>query len=93
VETNRYPALVEWIGRQVEVRIRAEQILIGAGSSDALVYSRLSGKHKAASWEGAPRSFARALDGAGRSRRRASTRSGRSPRVRSPSARCSNMTR
>lgn len=57
VETNRYPAPVEWVGQQVEVRLLADQIMITNGSGEPLNYSRLKGKFLTASWSGAPRSW------------------------------------
>ena len=57
VETNRYPAPVEWVGQQVEVRLLADQIMIANGSGEPLNYTRLKGKFLTASWSGAPRSW------------------------------------
>jgi transposase len=67
VEANRYPVPLEWAGRKVEVRIRAEQIELGGAGVDAMRYARLTGKHQVARWSGPPRRPVRAagaiLDG------------------------------
>jgi transposase len=60
VETNRYPVPLEWVGQDVGVRVRAEQILIGRGDGEAIAYDRLNGRHGVARWAGAPRSLASA---------------------------------
>ena len=55
VEANRYPVPLEWAGRKVEVRIRAEEIELGATGLDPACYARLTGKHQVARWSGPPR--------------------------------------
>lgn len=57
VETNRYPAPVEWVGEQVEVRILADQIIITNGTGEPLKYPRLKAKFSKAAWQGASRSW------------------------------------
>jgi transposase len=59
VETNRYPAPVEWVGQQVEVRLLADRVLITNGNGEPLSYPRLQGKFLTASWSRAPRSWPR----------------------------------
>lgn len=55
VESNRYPVSLEWAGRKIEVRIRAEEIELGGAGVGALRYARLTGKHQVARWSGPPR--------------------------------------
>jgi len=57
VETNRYPAPVEWVGDRVEVRVLADRILISNGTGEPLDYPRLKGKYSTAGWSGSPRSW------------------------------------
>jgi transposase len=59
VETNRYPVPVAWVGQQVEVRLRAEEVIITHGVEGAINYPRLAGKHGVARWRGEPRTWAR----------------------------------
>jgi transposase len=59
VETNRYPAPVEWVGQQIEVRILPSQIILNRSGADPVVHSRLTGKHAVARWNGAARSWSR----------------------------------
>jgi len=59
VETNRYPAPIEWVGQQVEVRLLADQIMITNGTGEPLSYPRLKGKFSTASWNGTARSWPR----------------------------------
>jgi transposase len=57
VETNRYPAPIDWVGNQVEVRILPDRIVITHGSREPLDYPRLMGKFTTAHWTGTPRSW------------------------------------
>ena len=59
VETNRYPVPPAWVGQQVEVRLRAEEVVITHDAGEAINYPRLAGKYEVARWHGEPRTWAR----------------------------------
>ena len=59
VETNRYPAPVEWAGRTVDVRLMMNRIVIGCEGAQPLSYERLEGKHQVARWNGEARKWKR----------------------------------
>lgn len=55
VESNRYPVSLEWAGRKIAVRIRADEIELGGDGLASVRYARLTGKHQVARWSGPPR--------------------------------------
>jgi transposase len=63
VETNRYPVLFGWVGKEVEVTVTAEEIRVVCDGSQPLLHHRLEGSHRVARWEGPARSLPRG-DGA-----------------------------
>jgi transposase len=50
VETNRYPVPWEWVGREVVIRLREEELSIGAQGEVGLRHARLTGRHQTADW-------------------------------------------
>lgn len=55
VETNRYPVPFEWAGRDVEVQILVDAIVIRNEPAHPIHHERLEGSHQVARWKGAPR--------------------------------------
>ena len=55
VETNRYPVPFEWAGRDVEVQILADEIVIRSEPALPVRHERIEGCHQVARWRGAPR--------------------------------------
>jgi hypothetical protein len=66
VLANRYPVPLAWAGAQIQVHIRAEEVILTRGEETPVRHARLSGKHQVARWSGPPRRPVRpepALDG------------------------------
>jgi transposase len=59
VEANRYPVPFDWCGRQVEVRVLPEEIVLALDDGEPVRHRRLAGKHQVARWEGPPRPWPR----------------------------------
>ncbi len=65
VESNRYPVPFHWIGKELEVEIRQEQILFRCtGEERPLIHTRLNGTHQMARWSGPPREIEKFRTGA-----------------------------
>jgi DNA replication protein DnaC len=54
LETNRYPVSFDWMKRDVEVQVLAEEIVIRSGATESVRYERIVGNHQLARWQGAP---------------------------------------
>jgi transposase len=65
VETNRYPVPFEWAGRDVEVQLLAEEIVIRNEPALPVRYERIQGRHQVARWQGEPRRVGRGLRATG----------------------------
>jgi transposase len=66
VLANRYPVPLAWAGAQIQVHIRAEEVILTRGEETPVRHARLSCKHQVARWSGPPRRPVRpepALDG------------------------------
>ena len=61
VETNRYPVPFEWVGRDVEVQILSEQLVIRSDTADPVRHDRIAGSYQLARWKGEPRQLGKAL--------------------------------
>lgn len=59
VETNRYPVALEWVGRRVQVRLLADEIVISSGDEAPVRYQRIGGRRQTARWQGQVRHFGR----------------------------------
>ena len=59
VETNRYPIPFEWAGRDVEVQILADEIVIHHEPAPPIRHERIAGSHQVARWRGTPRRLRR----------------------------------
>ena len=55
VQTNRYPVPFTWTGRDVTVRVLAEQVVIHLDDDSPVTHARLEGKHQVARWSGPAR--------------------------------------
>jgi transposase len=63
VEANRYPVPFTWAGRDVTVRLLAEQVVLHLDGDEAVTHERLAGKHQVARWNGPPRPLPKSLRG------------------------------
>lgn len=59
VAANRYPVPLSWVGAQVQVQLRAEEVVIARGEDEPVRHERLLGKHQVARWHGPPRALPR----------------------------------
>jgi hypothetical protein len=57
VDANRYPVPLAWAGAQVQVHLRAEEVILSRGEEEPVHHSRLVGKHQVARWDGPPRTL------------------------------------
>ncbi len=55
IDANLYPLSLGWAGLQVEVRIRAEEVLVSTATGETIRHVRLEGRHQIASWDGPAR--------------------------------------
>jgi hypothetical protein len=55
VLANRYPVPLTWAGQQIQVRVRAEDVILSLGDETPVSHARLSGKHHVARWSGPAR--------------------------------------
>lgn len=55
LDANRYPVPLAWVGHQVEVLCRAEEIVVCLEGHEPIRHARLVGRHQVARWHGAPR--------------------------------------
>lgn len=55
LETNRYPAPIDWVGHGVQVRLTGSEVHIERSGFEPVRYERLEGKHQVARWGGDPR--------------------------------------
>jgi len=60
LETNRYPVSFDWVKRDVEVQVLADEIVIRSGATESVRYERITGSHQLARWQGAPRRLPKA---------------------------------
>ncbi len=54
-DTNRYPVPLEWAGRQVEVQVLVDEVVIHAAGEESVRHGRLEGRHDVAPWRGPSR--------------------------------------
>ena len=52
---NRYPVPLTWAGSQLQVQVRAEEVVLIHGEETPIRHARLEGKHQVARWTGPPR--------------------------------------
>ena len=55
VDTNRYPVPLGWVGHQVGVHIRVDEVVVRLDGEEPVHHPRLEGKHEIARWRGEPR--------------------------------------
>lgn len=60
LETNRYPVPFEWMRRDVEVQVLADEIVIRSEPAEPVRHARITGTHQLARWCGAPRRLPKA---------------------------------
>jgi len=60
LETNRYPVPFEWVRRDVEVQVLAQEIVIRSAAAEPVRHERIAGSHQLARWHGAPRRLPKA---------------------------------